>query len=98
MHALTNVALFLHLLAFAAYLGAGFAQQRFVRASAAEGLAEPVRDAYEKLAAVVVTRIELPAIFTSIVSGGIFVALQPALMRQPWLHAKLTLVVLLLVL
>jgi len=98
MHLLTNVALFLHLIGFAAYLGAGFAQQRFVKASAADGLADAVRDAYERLAAAVVTKIELPAIFVSVLSGVLFIAVTPGLMRQPWLHAKLTAVLLLLVL
>ena len=91
-----SAALFVHLLSFAAYLGAGFAQTQFMKASLKQEGA--VRDAYEKLAASIVTKIELPAIMGSVASGVVFLVLHPAHLRHGWLHAKLTCVMLLLVL
>ena len=96
---LAHVALFLHLIAFAAYAGAAFAQQRFVAMSAAEGLAAPVRDAYERLAASIVTMLELPAIFLSVLSGALFLAHDAGYLHQPsWFHPKMACVLVLLVL
>lgn len=96
---LAHVALFLHLIAFAAYVGAGFAQQRFVAMSAADGLAAPVRDAYERLAASIVTMIELPAIMLAVASGVLFLVNNMAYLHQPaWFHPKMLCVFLLLVL
>ncbi len=67
--------------------------------SAAPDLAPAVRDAYERLAATIVTRLELPAIFTSIASGILFLIHEPAYLRQAaWFHPKLTCVFLMLVL
>ncbi len=95
---MTAALLFVHLLAFAAYLGAGFAQTQMMKLSAKAGIASAVRDEYERLAAVVVTKIEVPAIFASIASGVVFITQNPALMKQGWLHGKLTVVILLAVL
>jgi putative membrane protein len=89
---------FLHLIGFAAYLGAGFAQQRFMRRSAAAGLAPAVRDEYELLAAEILTKIELPALLAQVATGIAFLLLLPDWLRQPWLHVKLTCVAVLLVL
>lgn len=94
----TAALLFIHLLAFAAYLGAGFGQQQLIKASARLGTAPEIRDAYERLAASVITRIEVPAIFVSIASGVVFITQNPALMKQGWLHGKLLCVLLLAVL
>jgi putative membrane protein len=88
----------LHLVGFAAFLGAAFAQQRFMARSAREGLAPAVRDEYERLAAIVTTQIELPALFAQVVTGVVFVALVPQWLTQGWLHGKLTCVLALLVL
>lgn len=93
-----SLLLFLHLVSFAAYVGAGFAQNNFLKASAGDALAPAIRAEYERLAAAIVTKIELPAIFGAIVSGIGFLGTNPALMRQGWLHAKLTCVLLLAVL
>lgn len=93
-----KIALLLHLVGFAAYTGAGFAQLRLLRASVRDGLAAPVRDAYESLAATVVTRIELPAIMVSVASGIAFVALAPGWLEMGWLRLKLVAVLALLVL
>lgn len=90
--------LLVHLVAFAAYLGAGFAQTQMMKLSARDGTAAALRDEYERLAAVILTKIELPAIFASIASGVVFITQNPALMKQGWLHGKLTVVLLLAVL
>jgi uncharacterized membrane protein len=90
--------LFVHLTSFAAYLGAGFAQQRLMARSAREQTLRDVRLAYEKLAATILTNIELPAIFGSILSGMVFILEGPLLMKQGWMHGKLTVVLLLAVL
>ena len=95
---ITAAILFVHLAAFAAYLGSGFAQTQFMKLSARAGAAPAVRDEYERLAAMVVTKIEVPALFTSIASGIVFISQNPALMKQGWLHGKLTVVLLLAVL
>jgi uncharacterized membrane protein len=87
-----------HLVGFAAYLGAGFAQQRFMAMSAADGRPPTVRDAYERLAAAILVRIELPALFAQVATGVIFIALLPQWLHQGWLHGKLTCVAALLVL
>ena len=51
-----KILILLHLVGFAAYIGAGFAQQQFVTRSGRDGLAAAVRDEYERLAASIVTR------------------------------------------
>lgn len=93
-----KVLIFLHLLGFAAYVGAGFAQQRFMSRSSRSGIEAKLRDEFERLAAVVVTSIELPALVVQVATGVAFVALNAAWLQQAWLHAKLTCVVVLLVL
>lgn len=90
--------LFVHLVAFAAYLGAGFAQLQLMKRSRAGGLAPEVRADREALAAGIITKIELPAILASIVSGAGFIAQNPALMKLGWLHGKLFCVLLLAIL
>jgi uncharacterized membrane protein len=90
--------LLLHLVGLAAFLGGAFAQQQFMRMSAQPGVAPALRDEYERLAAAIVTRIEVPALFAQVATGTAVIALQPYLLQQHWLHAKLTAVVLLLVL
>jgi len=95
---MTAALLFVHLVAFAAYLGSGFAQTQMMKQSAQPGTAAAIRDEYERLVAVIVTNIELPALFASMASGIAFIAQNPALMKQGWLHGKLTVVVLLAVL
>jgi uncharacterized membrane protein len=87
-----------HLVGFAAYLGAGFAQQQFMKRSAGSGVAQPVRDELERLSATILTRIELPAIFVQVASGIGFIAVTRLWLTQGWLHAKLTCVATLLVL
>ena len=95
---LTAALLLVHLVAFAAYLGAGFGQLQMIKLSTRPGTAPATRDAYERIAASVITKIELPAIFTSIASGVVFITQTPALMKQGWLHGKLLCVLLLAVL
>jgi uncharacterized membrane protein len=94
---LTAAALYVHLACFAAYVGAGFAQLQIMRLSAKDGISADVRAAYERLAAVVTTKIEVPVAFGSLLSGMVFVMQNSALMKQGWLHGKLTCVVILLV-
>jgi putative membrane protein len=93
-----KVLILLHLLGFASYLGAGFAQQQFMTRSAAGGVVAAVRDDYERLAASILTSIELPAIFVQLVSGIAIVMMAPIWMNQGWLHGKLACVAVLLVL
>ncbi len=88
----------LHLIGFAAYLGAGFAQQQLMKRSTASGLAAAIRNEYEILAAEIVTKIELPALMAQVATGIAFLLLAPEWLRQPWLHGKLTCVAALLVL
>lgn len=97
MEHLYSTALLLHLIGFAGAAGSGFAQGHFLRASSARSLDPAVRDAYERNAAAVVTKGELPAAFVSLLSGLLLLALRPSLLQLPGMHAKLTLVALLLV-
>ena len=90
--------LLVHLVSFAAYLGAGFAQLQILKLSGRDGISTELRTAYEKLAATVLTKIELPAIFGALLSGVVFIVQNGALMKQGWLHGKLTCVLILLVL
>jgi uncharacterized membrane protein len=91
--------LLIHLVGFAAYLGAGFAQQKFMGRSAQSGVAAAVRDEYERLSAAVITRIELPSLFVQVATGVIFLVLAPVWLTQGWLlHGKLPCVLALLVL
>ncbi len=90
--------IFIHLLGFAAYLGAGFAQQQFMKRSRGAGIAAAIRDEYERLAATIVTKIELPALMAQVLTGVVFVALSPAWLKLGWLHGKLACVVVLLAL
>lgn len=94
---ITAAVLFVHLVSFAAVFGSAFAQQQLMRSSAKAGVPAAERDALERMAATVVTKVQLPALFGSIGSGLVFVAQNPALMRFGWLHAKLTCVLVLAV-
>jgi uncharacterized membrane protein len=94
-----KLALFLHLLGLVGYAGGGLAQGRLLAASASAGLAAPARDAYERLAATVVTKVELPSLLLSVGSGILFLVHEPAYLRAAkWMHPKLTIVLMLLVL
>ncbi len=84
-----KILVLLHLVGFAAYLGAGFSQQNFLRKSRQGGLAAAVRDEYERLTAMVLTKIEVPAMGAQVVTGIAFIAMSPEWMRMGWLHAKL---------
>ncbi len=95
---LTAALLLLHLVSFAAYLGAGFAQLQMMKRSARHEASPEMRASYERLAATIVTKIELPAIFGAILSGMAFIMLNPFLMKQGWMHGKLTCVLVLAVL
>jgi uncharacterized membrane protein len=95
---LGGILVLLHLVGFAAFLGASFAQRQLMRMSAREGLAPAVRDEYERLVAAIVTKVEVPALFAQVVTGIGFIAESPDYLHQHWLHAKLTAVVVLLVL
>ena len=90
--------LLFHLVGLAVFLGGAFAQQQFMKMSAKAGLATAVRDEYERLSAAIVTKVEVPGLFAQVFTGVAIVLLQPYLLQQHWLHAKLTAVVLLLVL
>lgn len=90
--------LLFHLIGFAAFVGAAFAQQRFFKLSAAPGLNPAVRDAWERAAASACARLELPAIFLSVLSGLGFLLVVPGYMKMGWLHMKLAAVFVLLVL
>jgi uncharacterized membrane protein len=98
MSALYSLSLFLHLVGFAAYAGAAAASARFVRASRAPGMAGAVRDAFENTAAVLTTRVQLPAIFISVISGVSLLMQKQGLLSNPGMHMKLTVVAILLVL
>jgi uncharacterized membrane protein len=93
-----SLVLLVHLVAFAAYIGAGFAQLQLLKRSRRARIGAELRDGLERLSAAIVTKIELPAIVGAIASGVGFVVLNPAVMRFGWLHAKLACVVLLAVL
>lgn len=90
--------LLLHIVGIAAFLGGAFAQQQFMRMSARGGVPAALRDEYERLSAAIVTTIEVPALFAQIATGVAVIVLEPYLLLQHWLHAKLTAVLLLLVL
>lgn len=90
--------LLLHLVGLAVFLGGAFAQQRFMKMSAKAGLTTALRDEYERLSAAIVTKVEVPGLFAQVFTGLGIILLQPYLLQQHWLHAKLTAVVLLLVL
>ncbi|HVJ88217.1 MAG TPA: hypothetical protein VM580_00335 [Labilithrix sp.] len=91
----TSALLFVHLVSFAAYLGAGFAQLQLIKRSQGAEIPPAVRADRESLAASIVTKIELPAIMGSIASGIGFILQNPALMKLGWLHGKLLCVLLL---
>jgi uncharacterized membrane protein len=95
---LYKTALFLHLIGFAAYVGASFAQARFMGASKRASIAAQMRDTYEELSASIITRIALPGIFLSFLSGLVLLYERPFWLRTPALHVKLTVVLVLLVL
>src|ERR1700733_6159159 len=95
---LLPILLLLHLVGLAVFLGGAFAQQRFMKMSAKTGLTTAVRDEYERLSAAIVTKVEVPGLFAQVFTGLGIILLQPYLLQQHWLHAKLTAVVLLLVL
>jgi putative membrane protein len=87
-----------HLVGFAAYLGGAYAQLEFLKRSTKSGLNVAVRDEYERLCAMTITKVELPALIAQIVSGVVNLVLTPAWLKMGWMHGKLTVVALLLVL
>ena len=87
-----------HLLGFAAYLGGAYAQLEFMKRSAKSGLAAAVRDEYERLCATTITKVELPALIAQIASGVVNLVMTPAWLKMGWMHGKLTVVGILLVL
>jgi uncharacterized membrane protein len=93
-----KIAHLIHLLGFAAFLGAAVAQQQFMKASANGAILPAVRDTYERLSAELVTKVELPALIAQLFSGVLFVMHMPGYMKMGWLHGKLLAVVVLLVL
>jgi uncharacterized membrane protein len=95
---IASALLFVHLVSFAAYLGAGIAQTQLLRRSRAAALSADVVADHERLAASIVTKIELPAIMGSIASGVGFIVQNPAVMKLGWLHGKLACVLVLAVL
>jgi uncharacterized membrane protein len=95
---LHSVLILLHLLGFAAFLGGAFAQQEFMKMSTKAGVAAAVRDEYERLAAAICTKAEVPGMFVQLVTGVVMVIQQPTFMKEHWLHGKLAAVALLLVL
>jgi len=92
-----KIALFFHLVGFAAYTGAWFAETRLLAASARAGVDAAVRDAYERLAARIVTLLELPGIMVSIASGIAFLVMT-GFPKDGKFHTKLTAVLILLAL
>jgi uncharacterized membrane protein len=93
-----RIALFFHLGGFAGFAAAALAGQALFAASRAAGAAGAARDRAERLAAAIVTRLELPAILVSILSGlGMLHESAWAPLRQGWMHGKLTAVAVLLV-
>lgn len=94
----TSALLLVHLVSFAAFVGAGFAQLQLMKGSRASAISPDVRADRESLAASIVTKIEVPAIVGSIVSGIGFIVQNPALMKLGWLHGKLLCVLLLVAL
>ncbi len=95
---LHSVLILLHLLGFAAFLGGAFAQTQFMKMSTKAGLASAVRDEYERLAAAIVTKVEVPGLFAQLVTGVVMVLQEPEYLKQHWLHGKLAAVAALLVL
>jgi len=97
MNHVFSVSLFLHLLAFAAFAGSAVISARLLRRSSEAGTAPPARDALEEAAAGLITKTQLPAIFLSVISGAGLVIAKPAFLQNPAMHAKLTVVFVLLV-
>jgi len=93
-----SVLLLLHLVAFAAYIGAGFGQLQLMKRSRRAAIGPELRGELERMSAAVVTKIELPAIFGAIFTGVGFVVQSPAFLKAGWLHGKLACVLLLAVL
>jgi len=87
----------LHLVGFAAFLGGAFAQTQFLKMSQKSGLATAVRDEYERLAAAISTKVELPVLFAQVVTGTVLMV-HEGYAKQHWLHAKMSVVLALLVL
>lgn len=94
----TQVAHLIHLLGFAAFIGAAVAQQYCMFASRNRSLLPAMRDAYERASATVVTKIELPALLAQLFSGVLLVVQTPGYMHLGWMHGKLLAVFLLLLL
>ena len=86
----------LHLIGFAAYLGAGFAQLQLMKKSVVSTGA--MRAELEKMAAKVIVMIEVPAIMLQIATGIAKLVMTPEWLKQGWLHGKLTCVFFLLIL
>jgi uncharacterized membrane protein len=91
----SSVLVLFHLIGFAAFVGGAVAQQLFMRRSSGD-VAPAIRDEYERLSAAIVTNVELPGAFAQVLTGVLMIVGEPTYLKQHWLHAKLTCVVLLL--
>jgi uncharacterized membrane protein len=90
-----RLVLILHLVSFASFLGAAFAQTQFLKASARSGLAPAIRDEYERLCAFINKSIEIPALYGLWATGLLMAMMSPEFLHAHWLHAKMTLAFLL---
>lgn len=95
---LHSTLLFFHLLGFAGAIGGGATQQSLFKRSQNPDLAPSVREHLEQTAFWVLKKIELPSMFVSFLSGLTMLLLHGVYLRAGWMHAKITLVFLLLVL
>jgi uncharacterized membrane protein len=93
---LEHVLILLHLIGFAAFLGAAFAQTQLIKLSTKSTGA--VRDEHERLAASIMTKIELPGLFAQIITGALLLVHEPNYLKQHWMHAKLGAIAVILVL
>lgn len=86
------VLLYLHLLSFAAYAGASVAAGNILRNSKRPGLDPAGRLSWLTAGAATITKVELPFAFALILTGLGLMMMTPGFMHAAWLHIKLTLV------
>lgn len=87
----------LHLVGFVVFVGGALGQRLLLARSSAAGLAATTRDTLEQLASFAASKIELPGILAQVLSGVALIALAPGFLKLHWIHAKLTVVLVLLV-
>lgn len=90
--------LYLHIVSFAAYAGSAVAAGNILKNSKRPGLDPAGRLSWLTAGASTITKVELPFAFALILTGVGLLLMTPGFMKAAWMHMKLTLVLIAVIL